>query len=84
MKVRHFSIPYESICGLHKKQHKKYDEYDNMLFNKFKLQNKQSDQAYQYCKIIANGVESCTQDTGDFKFPGKISVDQVSKKTYTQ
>ncbi len=55
-----------------------------MLLYKFKLQNKQSDQAYKYGKIIANGIELCTENTGDLKFPGKITVDQVSKKTYTQ
>jgi len=69
---------------LHKEQHKKYDEYDNVLFYKFKFENKQSDQAYQYSKIITNGIELCTEDAGDFKFSGKITVDHVSKKTYTQ
>ena len=55
-----------------------------MLLYKFKFQNKQSDQPHQYSKIIANGIELCTEDAGDFKFPGKIAVNQVSKKTNTQ
>jgi hypothetical protein len=80
VKASHFFITDESIGGLHKEQHKKYDEYDNVLFYKSLSTNKAIN--HQYRKIIA--MESaCTKDAGDFKFPGKITVDQVSK-TYSQ
>ena len=54
--------------------YQKYDHYYYVLFYKVKLQNKQSDHAYQYSKIIANGIELCAHYAGDFIFTGKVAV----------
>ena len=55
-----------------------------MLINEFHLGYKQSDDAYKYGQIIANGIKFCTQDAGYFIFPGKKSVNQVGKETYAK